>query len=206
MPNGLKNPNVPGERPWLMLVHQLPAKPAYYRVKIWRLLQEAGAISLKKSVYVLPASDEARATFAKVLYEIEQHHGDGLLYQAELVAGMRDDQLRALFNAARDADYHAVNAELRQMSQAWKKPRKPKGDPAQALARISQRLGALAKIDFFGASARTAAEALLARLEHSATERKDLGYPPGHSCGPHRLRLADQALRRSERDAQICAG
>ena len=154
-----------------MLVHQLPAKPAYHRVKIWRLLQEAGAISLKNSVYVLPASDEARTTFAKLLREIERHHGDGLLYEAELVAGMRNDQLRALFNAARDTDYHAVATELRRLSQAWKKARKPKGDPAVALARINQRLAALGKIDFFGASGRTVAEALLARLEHSAIIR-----------------------------------
>ena len=171
MSKGLKNPNVPGDSRWLMLVHQLPSKPAYHRVKIWRLLQDAGAISLKNSVYVLPASNEARAAFAHILREIERHHGDGLLYEAELVGGMRDDQVRALFNAARDADYHAVTTELRQLSQAWKKPRTPKGDSAAALARLSQRLATLGKMDFFGASARTAAEALLARLEHSAIIR-----------------------------------
>jgi len=171
MPKGLKNPNVPGDCRWLMLVHQLPARPAYHRVKIWRLLQEAGAVSLKNSVYVLPDGIEARAAFAHILREIERHHGDGLLYEAELVAGMRDDQLRALFNAARDADYHAATAELRELAQAWEKPRKPKGDPAVSLARISQRLATVSKIDFFGASGRTAAEALLARLEHSAIIR-----------------------------------
>jgi hypothetical protein len=171
MPNRLKNPNVPGENRWLMLVHQLPAKPAYHRVKIWRQLQEAGAISLKNSVYVLPASNDARAVFAGILREIEHHHGDGLICEVELIAGIRDDQLRALFNAARDADYHGITTELRQLSQAWKNTRRPKGDPAVALTRINQRMGMLGKIDFFGASARTAAEALLARLEHSAIIR-----------------------------------
>ena len=29
---------------WLLLIHQLPAKPAYLRVKIWRRLQNIGAI------------------------------------------------------------------------------------------------------------------------------------------------------------------
>src|SRR5260221_204356 len=89
MPTRLKSANVPGDARWLMLVHQLPAKPAYHRVKIWRLLQEAGAVSLKNSVYALPASDEARTVFANILREIERHHGDGLLYEAALVAGMR---------------------------------------------------------------------------------------------------------------------
>ena len=32
---------------WLLLIHQLPAKPAYLRVKIWRRLQDLGAIAVK---------------------------------------------------------------------------------------------------------------------------------------------------------------
>ena len=35
---------------WLLLVHQLPAKPAYLRVKIWRRLQDIGAVAVKKTV------------------------------------------------------------------------------------------------------------------------------------------------------------
>src|SRR3954471_23686149 len=97
---------------WLLLVHRLPAKPAYSRVKIWRGLREVGAISLRNSVYILPSSAEARAHFLRLLGEIEQDHGDGLVYQTDLVAGMRDDQVRGLFNAARDADYDAISSEL----------------------------------------------------------------------------------------------
>jgi len=31
--------------PWLLLIHQLPAKPAYARVKVWRRLQALGAVT-----------------------------------------------------------------------------------------------------------------------------------------------------------------
>jgi hypothetical protein len=156
---------------WLLLVHQLPSKPAYSRVKIWRGLQDIGAISLRNSVYILPSSAEARSQFTQLLKEIERNRGDGLLYEADLVAGMRDDQVRALFNAARDADYNTLGSELRQLAQAWKKAKKPKADPVAALARLSERLSQLGEIDFFGASGRRAAEALLAELEHSAIAR-----------------------------------
>jgi len=156
---------------WLLLVHQLPAKPAYSRVKIWRRLRELGAINVKNSVYILPAGTATRAQFAQILLEIERHGGDGLLTEADLVAGMRDDQLRSLFNAARDTDYHAVTIELRGLAQARKKSKKPKSDPAAALSRLDQRLSQLGEIDFFGASGRTAAEALLAELEHSGIVR-----------------------------------
>jgi hypothetical protein len=154
-----------------MLVHQLPSRPAYSRVKIWRRLKEAGAINLRNAAYVLPDNEENRANFAAILREIESHGGDGLLVDGEVVAGMRNDQLRAQFNATRELEYRELADELRRLSQAWKKRKTPKSDPAQALARISQRLAALGRIDFFGASGRGAAEALLARLEHSHIAR-----------------------------------
>ena len=36
----------PGAR-WLLLIHQLPAKPAYLRVKVWRRMQGLGAVAVK---------------------------------------------------------------------------------------------------------------------------------------------------------------
>ena len=41
---------------WLLLIHQLPAKPAYLRVKVWRRLQALGAVAVKNAVYALPAT------------------------------------------------------------------------------------------------------------------------------------------------------
>jgi hypothetical protein len=164
---------------WLVLVHQLPAEPAYTRVKIWRSLQNMGAVSLKNSVYVLPSSNEARARLTELLHEIERGRGDGLLYEADLVAGMRDDQVHALFNAAREADYQAIAAELRQLELAWRKAKRTKSVPVQALARIGQRLAALAAIDYFDAPGRAGAEALLSQLEHIGITRADTrGNPP----------------------------
>ena len=57
------NETLEGER-WLLLVHQLPAKPAYARVKIWRRLKGLGAVTVKNSVYALPANAETQEDFA----------------------------------------------------------------------------------------------------------------------------------------------
>ncbi|MEO8896420.1 MAG: Chromate resistance protein ChrB, partial [Rhizomicrobium sp.] len=111
---------------WLLLVHQLPAKHAYLRVKIWRRLQGLGVVSLKNSVYVLPATDQTRQDFQALLREIERNGGDGLVCEAKFVAGMRDDQVRSLFNAARDSDYDALAKDVRQVSQSLRKVKKPK--------------------------------------------------------------------------------
>ena len=45
---------------WLLLIHQLPAKPAYARVKVWRRLQALGAVTVKGAVYALPANAETQ--------------------------------------------------------------------------------------------------------------------------------------------------
>ena len=43
---------------WLLLIHQLPPKPDYFRVKVWRRLQRLGAVAIKNSVYVLPKNEQ----------------------------------------------------------------------------------------------------------------------------------------------------
>src|SRR5437870_9558573 len=92
----------PSPAAWLLLIHQLPPKPAYLRVKIWRRLQGLGAISVKNSVYVLPASEQALEDFQWLLREIEQGGGDGIVCEANLVDGLSDQDVRSLFDAARD--------------------------------------------------------------------------------------------------------
>src|SRR5579872_3444610 len=97
---------------WFLLVHQLPARPAYLRVKLWRQLRDSGAVAIRNAVYLLPRTLETRATFQRLLGRIEQSGGSGALCAAEFVAGIDDVQIRALFNAARDADYLALAGTL----------------------------------------------------------------------------------------------
>lgn len=46
---------------------QIPPKPGYLRVKIWRQLQRLGAVSVKNSIYVLPRSEKAHEDLQWVL-------------------------------------------------------------------------------------------------------------------------------------------
>ena len=98
---------------WLLLIHQLPAKPAYLRVKIWRRLQALGAVTVKNAVYALPANSESREDFAWLAKEIVESGGEAIVCEAALVDGLSDRQLQALFEAARDEDYRRIAAESR---------------------------------------------------------------------------------------------
>src|SRR5947209_2029461 len=96
------------EGKWLLLIHQLPPKPAYLRVKIGRHLQRLGSVAIKNSVYVLPATDPAREDFAWIYREILEGGGDASVCEARFVEGLTDAQIEQLFHAARDADYQAL--------------------------------------------------------------------------------------------------
>ncbi len=155
---------------WLMLVHQLPARPAYLRVKLWRRLQEEGAVCLKNSVYVLPASEQNDALLRRLLHDIESGGGEGFVSNTSLVAGLRDEQVKDLFRDARSEEYRQLARDMRKLSGAAQK-KKPGEDFAQQLTRFHQRFAAILRKDFFDATGRPEAEALLAELEHQPIRR-----------------------------------
>src|SRR6478752_5338129 len=100
---------------WLLLIHQLPAKPAYLRVKIWRRLQALGAVTVKNAVYALPANAETREDFAWLAKEIGESEGEVIVCEANFIEGLSDAGLRALFDAARDEDYGGIAGEAREL-------------------------------------------------------------------------------------------
>src|SRR3954469_8721842 len=103
----------PAEQRWLLLIHQLPTKPAYFRVKIWRRLQGIGAVAVKSTVYALPANAETQEDFEWLLKEIVEGGGEAMVCEARLIAGLTDAQIEGLFNSARDADYAEIAQQLR---------------------------------------------------------------------------------------------
>src|SRR5262245_48879973 len=132
--------------PWLVLIHQLPPKPPYLRVKVWRRLQALGAVPLKNSVYVLPTGDQSREDFEWLLREIHKDGGDASLCEARLVDGLTDDEVRRLFLRAREEDYRMLASEVRKFAHDTLSPRaRPLPDAARsaiegALIRFRKRL------------------------------------------------------------------
>jgi hypothetical protein len=160
--------------PWLLLVHQLPPKPAYFRVKIWRRLQGIGAVSLKNSVYVLPPGEQSPEDLQWLLREIERGGGDGVICEAHIVDGMSDQQVRGLFDAARDADYAEIARELRKLGILAKRggaTRRKDAPPLRAqVAKLRRHLAEISAIDFFGATGRLTVEALLTEIATQLAE------------------------------------
>jgi hypothetical protein len=156
---------------WLLLIHQLPPKPAYHRVKVWRRLQALGAVTVKNSVYVLPASEGTQEDFEWLLKEITEVGGEGMICEARLVDGLSDDDVRGLFNAARTEDYEAVAKDARALVVALDGSEATQvGEIRSKVTRLRTELARAAAIDFFGADGREKAEGLLAGLEATFQE------------------------------------
>lgn len=147
---------------WLVLIHQIPPKPGYLRVKIWRQLQRLGAVAIKNSVYVLPRSDQAQEDFQWVSRAIAEGGGDASTCEARFVDGLSDEQVEALFAAARDADYAQIAEEARNLEA---EPSDDLARLAAEVARLRRRFGEVSAIDFFGAPGREPADGALAALE-----------------------------------------
>jgi hypothetical protein len=160
---------------WLLLIHQIPPKPNYFRVKIWRRLQKLGAMAIKNSVYALPAGEQAQEDLNWILREIVEGGGDASLVEARLVEGLNDEQVREMFRAARDADYQALADEVRQAARSLPRKGEMSGEKraelSAAVARLHKRLGEIAAIDFFHGRSREAVDGLLRELEQKVAAR-----------------------------------
>jgi len=157
---------------WLLLIHQLPAKPAYFRVKVWRRLQGLGAVAVKNAVHALPANDQAQEDFAWLLKEIVAGGGEALVCEARLIDGLSDQDVRALFNAARDGDYEALAKEARLLAEtpAAGMAAAQQADARARLAKLKSRSLETVAIDFFGANGRETVDGLLAMLDAALRE------------------------------------
>ncbi|MCE3247823.1 MAG: ChrB protein [Geminicoccaceae bacterium] len=174
-----------GER-WLLLIHQLPAKPAYLRVKVWRRLQALGAVPVKNAVHILPATAEAQEDFAWLRREIVDGSGEAMVCEARFVDGLSDREIRELFRQARDADYHALADEARALAAGLEAQTSSehRAEAQRQLARLKTHLGQVVAIDFFGASGREAVAGLLGGLERElAGAEEALPPPPPPACG-----------------------
>src|SRR5919109_717027 len=164
------------EERWLLLIHQLPPKPNYFRVKIWRRLQRLGAVAIKNSVYVLPKNDQTQEDFQWALREIVAGGGEASLCEARFVEGLSDEQVEALFQEARAADYGEVAKEARRVAEVpLDEGETPDGRRTQLeidVARLKRRLAEVVAIDFFGAQGREIAAGLVSGVEARMHEKR----------------------------------
>src|SRR3954468_1196069 len=105
---------------WLLLIHQIPAKPAYLRVKLWRRLQSIGAVAVKNAVHALPMGEGTQEDFEWLMREIVEGGGEAFLCETRLIDGLTDEQVQTLFDEARDDNYANIAKEVRALAKGMR--------------------------------------------------------------------------------------
>src|SRR3954467_11661065 len=157
-------PRADGETPggaparWILLIHSIPPRPNYLRVKIGRRLQKLGAIAVKNSVYAMPSSDGAREDLEWIAHEITSDGGEASLCESRFIGGLTDEAIEQQFRFSRQRDYLELVKEARRLGEAVSKaerlPAKRRAQVETALERLGKRSDEVVAIDFFGAPGR----------------------------------------------------
>jgi hypothetical protein len=158
---------------WILLIHSIPPRPNYLRVKIGRRLQKLGAVAVKNSVYAMPRSEGAREDLEWIAHEIGSDGGEASLCESRFIGGLTDDAIEQQFRFARQREYLEATKLARRLvdslSQAEKKsgkiPPKRHAQAETALARLRKRAEEIVAIDYFGAPGRADLENLFRAAE-----------------------------------------
>jgi hypothetical protein len=136
---------------WLLLMHQLPARPTNVRVKTWRRLQDVGAVAVKNSVYALPNSRQSREDFEWIKGEIEAMKGQASVFVADAVDGRSSEELVATFRRNTGKEYEALaeDAEKLRRSVSAKTRRPSRARIVRDLKAFRERAAEIARRDFF---------------------------------------------------------
>lgn len=139
------------ERRWLILVHQLPARPSNLRVRIWRRLQQVGAAVLRNSLYVLPVTPEAREDFNWIREEIRTAGGQVSVLEATAVDGYTDEELVAQFRRLRASEYETLAKAIHAVRKAGARD---DADSIRKMRAFRERFDGIKARDYFDAPGR----------------------------------------------------
>ena len=163
-------------------MHQLPSKPSNIRVRVWRRLQQIGALVIKQAVYVLPDSSEAREPFEWLKTEIEGVGGQASILSADHIDGAADEALVEEFRRVRQEDYSSLAREIERSvgvtRAASRSPRSRRGEHRPILT-FRQRLAAIERMDFFNSAGRDRVVALLDQMAARTSPPRRSLTPPG---------------------------
>src|SRR5262249_17118243 len=160
---------------WLLLITNLPGRNAALRMRSWRALKAAGAGLMRDGVYVLPISDDARATFEQQASEISAAGGSGHVVSFEANSPEQQAAIVELFD--RTGEYGEVIQRLDALK--GKLPKRNELEARQELTDISREVAAIVARDFFPGEARKQMEGALADAERGINARFAPDEPDG---------------------------
>lgn len=196
------------ETPWLLLIHQIPSQPSNLRVRIWRKLQNIGAIPIKSSIYVLPDKPSTREDFEWLRQEIGQMKGEASILRGDFLSQPESRDIVESFRKARAKDFSEFVKEANAIRQKAQRLLAVDSLDQDSLARLDRKwatckaeLDRLYRLDFFGAPNRgeadQMAETVRALLQRAKSTKAPLSAPIPSKVEAASLRGRTWVTRRS---------
>lgn len=164
---------------WIVLMHQLPPSPDSFRVKVWRLLQKSGVISVKNSVYALPTNESSKKALSELAKEIRSGGGEAILMEGMILEGFDIDRAIEDYNKILDGEYRTLSNSLRQLEKKFfsKKQLNQKDlmEIAHLIGKYMSQIEALSKRNHFLAEGEHISKSLLSSLDEKFLARKTTG-------------------------------
>lgn len=158
---------------WLVLLYQAPTRPSSARVRIWRRLQEMGAVQVRQAAYVLPNRDQPREDLQWLKTEIVGLGGQATVLVANAVDAFGHDDIVDAFRLARAPEVADRLAEGRTLVRRLARRRTDAAARAiehrESRAYV-ERCRALAAITFFDTPGMADLEALVEQLSRTRAE------------------------------------
>ena len=150
---------------WLLLLHQIPPQPPYFRAKVLRRLTQLGALPIKNSAYLLPENDDTTEDFEWVRREISEQGGDAWLFRSEILSGLTNDSIRESFRALRSPDYVSLIAAAGALQKQVRSITDPDANHETEWRKLKRRFEEIRRIDFFGAPEFEEAEKVMNEID-----------------------------------------
>jgi hypothetical protein len=154
---------------WLVLLYQVPTRSSSVRVRVWRRLQQIGAVQIRQSAYVLPNREQPREDLEWLVAEITGLGGQATVFLAEVPGSAGHDDIVAAFREARGRDVRALTARGRRLlkSLARRPARTATTDrTTRAFVDDWRRVNA---ITYFGAPGTSELEEIVQKISQAAT-------------------------------------
>ncbi len=146
-------------------------------MKIWRKLAKTGAVQLKGSVYILPASEEHEEFLQWLIGEVKTLGGDGAFVRTSEIRTMADNDIIRLFTTQIGEEYSRLEKALEVVERKVQSIRKGSksydgkrlGDQAAKITKEAQEIG---KRDWFNSPVGQSIKKRLQALEMGLREAK----------------------------------
>ena len=153
-----------GDR-WLLLIMQLPTRPAAPRIKLWRRLQQIGSVAVRGSVYVLPHTAQAREDFEWLRGEVIAAGGQASILAAQALTAEEHASILQAFREARSQDFKSLAVTVNRVATSRKQLAPTVRRAAERTLRAAQqKLTELEAIDYGGSAERDPAAAAVSAL------------------------------------------